>query len=81
MSNEKEQIVSSSTETIPLSNLIQNARSFMNEAIADVIDKTRLPIYLLDGIISEILADIRRQELSEIKMNNMTVMDKESSDG
>lgn len=50
---------------IPLSTMVHNARVYLNEAVKKVMKETNLPIYLMDTIISEVLADIRKQELME----------------
>ena len=52
---------------IPLSNMVCDTRIYLNNAVTFIIKETKIPLYLLDGIISEILADIRRQELMEMR--------------
>ena len=55
---------------IPLSTMVHNARIYMNDAVKAVMNETNLPPYLMDGIISEVLADIRRQELTELGVSS-----------
>lgn len=52
--------------TVPLSAMIQSARGYMNDAVNQIMDKTSLPAYLMDGVISEVLADIRKREICEM---------------
>ena len=50
---------------IPLSVSVQAARSYLKDAVAQIMDKTKLPPYLMDGIVCEVLADLRHRELCE----------------
>lgn len=51
---------------IPLSSMIQSARVYIYDAVSQIMDKTGLPPYLMDGVLSEVLADIRKKELCEM---------------
>jgi hypothetical protein len=64
---------------IPLSTMVHNARVYINDAVTTIMKKTNIPPYLMDGIISEVLADIRKQELTELGVS--TSEDEANSDG
>lgn len=51
---------------VPLALVIQNARTIMNSAVNAAQKELGIPYYLIDGILSEILSDIRRKELAEL---------------
>lgn len=46
--------------------MIENARKEMIIAVNRVIEKTNLPPYLIEGILTGILADIRNQKVAEL---------------
>lgn len=50
---------------IPLSVSVQAARNYLKDAVAQIMDKTKLPAYLMDGVVCEVLADLRCRELCE----------------
>lgn len=52
-----------SKNRIPLALLMQNARVETRGAITNIMRNRNLPPYLMDGILCEILADIRKMEL------------------
>ena len=51
---------------IPLNDLINTARFRLKSVVADIVNETNMPAYLLDGIICELLSDIRKQEIEEL---------------
>lgn len=51
---------------VPLGFVIQNARTIVNGAVNTLQKELGIPYYLIDGILSEILSDIRRKELAEL---------------
>lgn len=53
-------------KNIPLSVMLENAKSQMTAAFSQIAQNTQLPAYLLEGIIAGILADIRKQESIEL---------------
>lgn len=60
----------------PLSVIIEKTRLEMRTAVNQVIQKSNLPAYLLEGIILDILADIRSQHISEIVQDCSAVTEK-----
>lgn len=50
----------------PLSIIIEEARTQTFTSIYEVTQKTRLPAYLMEGIIIEVLAEVRKQKNIEI---------------
>lgn len=55
-----------SNTAIPLNDLINTARFRLKSVVADIVNETNMPAYLLDGIICELLSDIRKQEIEEL---------------
>jgi hypothetical protein len=53
-------------EKQPLSVMLENAKGMTYQAFNQVQEKTQLPAYLMEGIIMEILADIRNQKNLEL---------------
>lgn len=51
---------------ISLSVLIENARSKLTQAFQGIVAETNLPAYLLEGIILDILSEVRKQKSLEI---------------
>ena len=51
---------------IPLSILLENARSKFIQTFNQVIDETKLPAYLYEGMLLEILSEIRSRKNLEI---------------
>lgn len=45
---------------------IENARMLMIEAFNQVQEKTRLPVYLMEGIVLDLLSQIRNQKNIEL---------------
>lgn len=64
--DEKKEEQKSKPLVIPLISMVQSARYYMREAVEQIMSKTGLPTYLMDGVISEVLADIRKQELCDV---------------
>ena len=46
--------------------MLEDAKSKMTESVNRVIQETGLPAYLIDGILSSILADVRNQKNTEL---------------
>lgn len=53
-------------EKQPLSIMLENAKGMTFQAFNQVQEKTQLPAYLMEGIIMELLADIRNQKNLEL---------------
>lgn len=60
-------------ENMPLSLMIENARGAMNDAFNQVAEQSNLPAYLLEGIVADLLSEIRKQKNLELvsDMNRM----------
>lgn len=50
----------------PLSIMLENAKGLMFQAANKVQEQTKLPAYLFEGILMEILADVRNQKNLEL---------------
>lgn len=50
----------------PLSIMLENAKGLTFQAINKVQEQTKLPAYLFEGILMEVLADIRNQKNMEL---------------
>ena len=51
---------------IPLSVLLENTKIRMTDSVNKVIQESNLPSYLIVGILSDILAEIRKQKNLEL---------------
>lgn len=51
---------------VPLSIMMENAKGMMIDAFNQVQEKTNLPAYLMEGIILDLLAEVRNQKNLEI---------------
>lgn len=68
---------------IPLSVAIENAKAMVIDAFNQVQEKTKLPAYLMEGIVLDLLSQIRNQKNVElvIDMNRMKeAQDKKEGD-
>jgi len=59
-------------KVVPLSASVQAARGYLKDAIAQIMDHTHLPPYLMDGVVSEALAELRHRELCDYAMTSGT---------
>lgn len=50
----------------PLSIMMENAKGMMIDAFNQVQEKTNLPAYLMEGIILDLLAEVRNRKNLEI---------------
>ena len=50
----------------PLSIMLENAKGMTFQAFNQIQEKTQLPAYLMEGIVMELLADIRNQKNLEL---------------
>lgn len=60
-------------KNVPLSVMIENTRGMMFEAFNQVQEKSNLPAYLLEGIVVDLLSQVRNQKNLELvsDMNRM----------
>ena len=52
------------TMVVPLESLVYSARACLHDTVSAILNETKLPLYIVDGIMSEELAEIRRKELN-----------------
>lgn len=53
----------SKEKTIPLGKIVNDARVKTRQSVQAIAQENNIPSYIMDGIICEILADIRKQEM------------------
>nr|UWG80355.1 MAG: hypothetical protein [Bacteriophage sp.] len=58
---------------MPLSLMMENAKGAMTDAFNQIVDQSNLPAYLLEGIVADLLSEIRKQKNLELvsDMNRM----------
>ena len=58
---------------MPLSLMMENAKGAMTDAFNQIVEQSNLPAYLLEGIVADLLSEIRKQKNRELvsDMNRM----------
>lgn len=58
---------------MPLSLMMENAKGSMTDAFNQIVEQSNLPAYLLEGIVADLLSEIRKQKNLELvsDMNRM----------
>lgn len=58
---------------MPLSLMMENAKGAMTDTFNQIVEQSNLPAYLLEGIVADILSEIRKQKNLELvsDMNRM----------
>lgn len=58
---------------MPLSLMMENAKGAMTDAFNQIVKQSNLPAYLLEGIVADLLSEIRKQKNLELvsDMNRM----------
>ena len=51
---------------VPLSVLMENARGKLMQAFNQVLDETKLPAYLMEGMLLELLSETRNRKNLEL---------------
>lgn len=64
------------SKNVPLSVLMETARGKLIQAFNQVLDETRLPAYLYEGMLLELLSDVRNRKSLEL-VSDMNTMDEE----
>lgn len=69
-------------KNIPLSIMMENAKGMMIDAFNQVQEKSNLPAYLMEGIIVDLLSQVRNQKNLELvqdynRMNREAVSEEE----
>lgn len=67
------------SKKVPLSVLMESARGKLIQAFNQVIDETRLPAYLYEGMLSELLAEVRNRKNLEL-ISDINAMESEKDD-
>lgn len=57
----------------PLSHLIENTRNKLTVEVNKILEESKLPAYLAEGIILEILSEIRRVKCTEIQIDGQRI--------
>lgn len=63
----------------PLSIMLENAKGMTFQAFNQVQEKTQLPAYLMEGIVMELLANIRNQKNLEL-VSDFNKMNEQETD-
>lgn len=58
---------------MPLSLMMENAKGAMTNVFNQIVEQSNLPAYLLEGIVADLLSEIRKQKNLELvsDMNRM----------
>lgn len=67
------------SKKVPLSVLMENARGKLVQAFNQVIDETRLPAYLYEGMLLELLSEVRNRKNLEL-ISDINAMESENDD-
>lgn len=62
---------------MPLSLIMENAKGEMMNAFNQIIEQSNLPAYLLEGIVVDLLSEIRKQKNLEL-VSDMNRMNQEA---
>lgn len=64
-------------ENMPLSIMLENAKALMIDAFNQVQQKSSLPAYLMEGIVLDLLSQIRNQKNVELVADMNRTKEKE----
>lgn len=64
----------------PLSVLMENARGKLIQAFNQVIDETKLPAYLMEGMLLELLSETRNRKNLELISDINAMQNKEKTE-
>ena len=65
---------------IPLSVLLENTKIRMTDSVNKVIQESNLPAYLIEGILSDILSDVRKQKNFELASDYASMNEEKEQD-
>lgn len=72
-------------KNIPLSVMIENAKGMMIDAFNQVQEKSNLPAYLIEGIVLDLLSEVRNRKNLELVQDynrmNQAAESEEKKDG
>lgn len=58
--------------------LVNEARGYLTDAVGQIMNKFGLPAYIMDGLLSDVLAEVRKKEIYDMSVINMK---RENSNG
>lgn len=58
---------------MPLSLMMENVKGTMTNAFNQIVEQSNLPAYLLEGIVADLLSEIRKQKNLEL-VSDMNMM-------
>ena len=67
-------------DNTPLSIMLESAKGKFVSAFNEVLADTKLPAYLVEGIVLEILADLRNRKNLELMMDCAAMLNKEKKE-
>lgn len=67
-------------DNTPLSIMLESAKGKFVSAFNEVLADTKLPAYLVEGIVLEILADLRNRKNIELMMDYAAMQNKEKKE-
>ncbi|MBC5728142.1 hypothetical protein H8R91_06355 [Ruminococcus sp. NSJ-71] len=65
---------------IPLSVIMENARGKLIQAYNQVLDETKLPAYLMEGMLLELLSETRNRKNLELISDINAMQNKENAE-
>lgn len=65
---------------IPLSVIMENARGKLIQAYNQVLDETKLPAYLMEGMLIELLSETRNRKNLELISDINAMQNKENAE-
>ena len=51
--------------------LVNQARGYLTDAVGQIMNRFALPAYVMDGLLSDILAEIRKKEIYDMSVINL----------
>lgn len=61
-------------DELPLNLKIENARTKFNTALSEIVMEYGLPAFLVEGILADVMLEIKRQAKIELKNSYNTVL-------
>lgn len=68
------------SDNTPLSIMLESAKGKFVSAFNEVLSDTKLPAYLVEGIVLEILADLRNRKNLELMMDYAAMQNEEKKE-
>lgn len=51
--------------------LVNQARGYLTDAVGQIMTRFALPAYIMDGLLSDILAEVRKKEIYDMSVINL----------